>query len=592
MPVPPENLADMLYAMDIRPKHMTPGHTEHLTCPTCGGGRTRETSFALTIDDDGQGATWICHRGSCAWTGGKRVSGHDRSHTEPKARVIKRPEVHPAEVTNQRPGWFDAMMDYRCFGERTIKAFGLYALHEKWFPNPIGNSACLVFSYLFKGDLVNRKYRAFPNKAFIQDADTEPTLFNVDRLGESPEEVIFVEGEMDVLATFECGKDNAVSLRDGAPKEATFKPDDKRFEALRTHADMLGKVKRFVLAGDTDAPGIALREELARRLGRHRCWLATWPEGCKDASDTLRLNGPDAVLDVLRNAAPYPIAGIQQIGPGTLLALRLRPAPTTMTTGTRATDAVVHLPTEGRLIVVTGFPGSGKTTWTRFIMVHTSEHHARRWAVFSPEMQPWEHFVVDCAEAHIGKPFYPKAGVAPMSDEEAMEAEAWFRDKLTMIVSDAEAEAPTLDWLLEKFKIAVLRNGITDALIDPWNEISQQRGAMSETDYIGLALQRLKAFGLRYGVNMWIVVHPAKPQQPPRSGVKHLAPGPYDIAGSANWANKTDLGITIHSPEPGGAEMHLWKSRFFRWGVKGKVAPMDFDQITGRYSTPIPDLLQ
>ncbi len=76
-----------------------------------------------------------------------------------------------------------------------------------------------------------------------------------------------------------------------------------------------------------------------------------------------------------------------------------------------------------------------------------------------------------------------------------------------MIVRDVEAEAPTLDWLLGRFETAALRDGVTDVLIDLWNEIIQRRGEMSETDLICHALQRLKAFALRYGCNVWIAAH-------------------------------------------------------------------------------------
>jgi twinkle protein len=454
---------------------------------------------------------------------------------------------------------------------------------------------------MFRGELVNRKYRPHPEKQpQQQDKEALQTLFNVDRLGEAPKEIVWCEGEPDVMALFECGIEHAVTLKDGAPAEAKFREDDKRFEALRTHADMLAKAKRIILAGDMDKPGMALREELARRLGRHRCWLVTWtdgcndgckPGGCKDASDVLRAHGPDAVQLSIKTAVRYPISGLQKVKTGSLLALRQKPPPATMTTGTGATDDIIKLPTEGRLIVVTGFPNHGKTSWTRFAMVHTAEHHDRHWAVFSPEMQPWEQFTAECAEVLIGKPFWRKENrdgrpVSAMSDADVMFAEQWLARHITMLVCDAEEEEPTLDWILERATLAVLRDGVTDLLIDPWNEIAYEEGTMSETNYIGRGLRRLKAFAQRHGCNVWIIVHPAKPP-PLKPGEKHNVPGPYSISGSAHWANKPDLGITIHAPDPHAAqsEVHLWKARFSRLGTRGSIAKLDFDQISGRYTT-------
>ncbi|WP_158920684.1 toprim domain-containing protein [Acidisphaera sp. S103] len=442
-----QSLPELLADAGIRLKSLRPGHTEHIVCPRCGGGKDREISLSVTIDADGGGAAWVCHRGSCGYRdGGKVVRDTPRpSAAAPRPVPIQKPKPHPAAQQENRPPWLWDFFGEREIGARTIKAFGVYAA-TTWFPGAKVDQGGkperegVVFPYFFKGELVNRKYRTKPpEKTFVQDKDALPTLFNVDRLGDAPAEIVFVEGEMDVMALFECQIENATTLKDGAGKEATFKEDDKRFEALRTHADILSKAKKIILAGDNDTPGLALREELARRLGRHRCWLVSWPEGCKDACDTLRLSGTEALQACIRDAAPYPIAGIQRIGTGTLLALRELPPPAVMTTGTMATDLILKLPTEGRLIIVTGYPGHGKTSWTRFVIVHTADKENRRWAVFSPEMQPWEHFAAQCAEVYVDKPFWPRGGIPTMTDNDIIKAEQWLASRVVLLVCDAAA---------------------------------------------------------------------------------------------------------------------------------------------------------
>jgi twinkle protein len=587
------NLAEMVADRGVSLKSFRPGHTEHLICPKCHGGRTRENSLAVTVDEDGAGVAFLCHRGSCGWRDGVRASSAAR-WTDEAPRTVQRPQPHTPEQRANRPDWLHDFFGERNIGDRTIREFGVYATVRR-YEQLGGERQTVVFPYLFKGELVNRKFRPYPEKQpQQQDKDALQTLFNVDRLGDSPTEIVWVEGEPDVMAMFECQIENAVSLKDGAPAKVGD-GNEKRFEALRTHEAILSKTKRIILAGDMDDPGLALREELARRLGRHRCHIVTWPDGCKDACDVLKTHGPEAVKAAIAAAQPYPIAGLQRVKEGTLQALRRLLPPETMTTGAVSTDAILKLPTEGRMIVVTGIPGHGKTTWTRFVMVHTAHYHDRRWAVFSPEMQPWEQFAAECAEVLLGKPFWPKTGpngpIPGMDDGEVAQAERWLSSRVTMLVCDAEDEAPTLDWILERARAAVLRDGVTDLVIDPWNEIDHQRGAMSETDYIGRGLQRLKAFGLRHGCNVWIIAHPTKPP-PLKLGEKRPVPGPYDISGSAHWANKTDLGLTIHSPEPGSAEVHLWKPRFRRWGVRGSVAKLEFHEVTGRFTSPKPPDLE
>ena len=583
------DIHEILSDLGIRLKSIAPGRNEKIICPKCGGGKTRETCLSVTIDDFGEGVMWKCHRATCGWQGGKSATFGGPAAP---ARYVPPtpPPVHDMK-DQTKPDSLYKFFETRGIGAETVDAFGCY-ITRHWFPGDEGEQNALVFPYLFAGKVVNRKYRS-PKKFFIQEKNPLQTMFNIDSVT-TPDVVVWVEGEADCMAVHESGYPQVVTLPNGAPAELKPEDDpsregDKRFSPITTHADLLGKVKKFILAGDMDAPGSNLREELARRLGRHRCWMVTWPEGCKDACDTLKAHGKAGVQAAIEAAKAYPISGIQNIEDDTLLQLLDMTPPGVMSTGTAATDDAFQLPTEGRLIVVTGYPGSGKTSWTRFVMIHTARQHARKWAVFSPEMQPWADFVAECAEVLVGKSFRPKVGADQMTRREAAHASQWLKHCMTMIVSDAEDDPPTLNWVLEKAQITVLRDGVTDLVIDPWNEIQHDRDGMTETDYTGRALQRLKAFGLRYGCNVWLIVHPAKPPLI-KSGEKRLPPGPYDIAGSAHYFNKADLGITIHAVGIRGTEVHLWKSRHRRWGKRNACALLQFDYVNGRYSTPSADL--
>ena len=588
----PDTIFELLAGHNIRMRSVQPGRGEHVVCPKCGGGSKREPSLSVKIDDDNRGATWVCHRGNCNWTGGERLKSPGGGGFRPSRPPPPPPPTKPVEDANKdRPKWLYEYFAGRGIGDETVDAFGLYAA-KRWFHPPIGEQPAMVFPYRFKRELVNRKFRSMPpNKAHAQDQNVLPTLFNIDSV-EGVDEVIWVEGEIDVLSLHEAGYRQVVSLKDGAPGKLRAEDDparenDKRYAALATHADLLGEVARFILAGDMDDPGMVLREELARRLGRHRCWTVDWPEGCKDANDTLRQRGPEGVRAAINAAQPYPIEGLQTIRPGTLTALRHRPPPMVLTTGSRATDEVIKLPGDGRLIVVTGMPNGGKSSWLIFVSVHLMAHHNRRFVVFSPEMQPWEHYVAQCASVWHGRPFWPQpadSGLASLSDEEIVAAEMWLSRRMTMIVSDAEAQAPTLDWIMDKARMAILQQGCTDLIIDPWNEIEQDRKGSTETEYVGRSLQRLRSFANRHGCNVWIIAHPTK-LRPPNPGEKIPAPGLYDVSGGANWANKADMGLCVHRTEF-NTEIHMLKSRFFRWGTKGSTAKLDFEPRTGRYSTP------
>ncbi len=104
----------------------------------------------------------------------------------------------------------------------------------------------------------------------------------------SEEQTIVCEGELDKLSFDMCGDDlrASISVPFGAPslKSTSFKDLD---ESLEHSHEKLSGVHRIVLAVDNDPAGKKLEEELARRLGKERCWRVIWPDGCKDANEVL-----------------------------------------------------------------------------------------------------------------------------------------------------------------------------------------------------------------------------------------------------------------------------------------------------------------
>jgi twinkle protein len=134
-------------------------------------------------------------------------------------------------------------------------------------------------------------------------------------------EVVIVEGEMDKLALEEAGVRNVVSVPDGAParvREGDLPPaaEDTKYSYLWNCRAWLDQAVRVVIATDNDAPGDALAEELARRLGRERCWRVRWPLTRKDheyvgapgaaaaAAEEDKAKAKDAVKAALEAVAP------------------------------------------------------------------------------------------------------------------------------------------------------------------------------------------------------------------------------------------------------------------------------------------------
>ena len=128
-------------------------------------------------------------------------------------------------------------------------------------------------------------------------------------------------------------------------------------------------------------------------------------------------------------------------------------------------------------------------------------------------------------------------------------------------------------------------------VIDPWNEIEHVRpSSISETEYVSQVLGRVRRFAKVSGVHVWFVAHPMKLQKD-KDG-KRPAPGPYDISGSAHWANKADFVITVHRPDDYGqiSEIYISKVRHKWLGKKG-VVKLRYNPATGEYSDDLEALI-
>ena len=403
------------------------------------------------------------------------------------------------------------------------------------------------------------------------------------------ETAIIVEGEVDKLSLEEAGFRNVLSVPDGAPqkvKAGEVDPeDDAKFEYVWNCKAELACVTKIILACDADGPGRALEEELARRLGRERCWRVAWPDGndvqLKDANEVLVGCGAEVLRECIEVAQPYPIRSLHDAGQfeSDVLMLYRHGPKRALSTGWPALDSYMKI-REGELSVVTGTPGSGKSEFIDALAVNLAKQFGWRFAVCSFENPPDEH-LSKLAEKYLGMPFWQ--GPAPrMGEGDLQRALEWINDRFYFIRADDEA--PTIDWILEAAKSAVMRYGARGLIVDPYNEIESKRpSTMSETEYVSQVLGKVKRFAQTHGCHVWFVAHPAELHRDTNGAIP--VPSLYDISGSAHWVNKADLGIVVHrnpNKVPPETEIHVRKVRFKSVGQIGSVT-LRYDRVTGRY---------
>ena len=394
---------------------------------------------------------------------------------------------------------------------------------------------CIAFPYYFNGDLVNVKYRALSEKSFAQTKDGGQVFWGIDDVTDS-DTLYIVEGEMDKLAMETAGYTDVVSVPGGA--------SNTKF--LDNCAGKIEHKTKIVLAVDNDSAGQGLFHELARRLGKSRCWSVEWPPSeyhVKDANDALIKLGKEMLRnEIIELAKPIPMEGFNK--PDSFLKGLLADyecqAPKVLSTGWHKMDRCYNIPAqEGMLHVVTGKPNCGKSEWVDALMMNLAQKHHWRFAICSFENPPVYH-LRKLAHKFVGKPFDANKKNR-MSFDELMGAYQWLNEHFSFITSIDEEQA-CIDYILERAKYAVMHRGIKGLVIDPYNEIEHNRKSNeTETDYVSRMLSKVKRFAQQYGVNVWFIAHPTKPQ----GKSEDYEPTLYNISGGANWANKADFGISV-----------------------------------------------
>jgi len=244
--------------------------------------------------------------------------------------------------------------------------------------------------------------------------------------------------------------------------------------------------------------------------------------------------GQAAVVDLIQQAKPYPVQGLYRLDDfPDQVAVR------SMDTGIPALDNHMRIAL-GSLTVFSGYSNMGKSTVMNTILAHCIGKGVPV-CIASFETMPKPILQDGIARAMIGCSWDQFR-----SHPDKQAAYEQLQRNVTIISNALDDDAEIdLEAYLELIRVAVVRDGARIVVLDPWNELEHQRRRdETETEYIGRAIRRLKAFAKRHDVSLWVVAHPTKPQK----GV-NSPPGLYDISGSANWANKADYGLIYHRPD-------------------------------------------
>lgn len=498
-------------------------------CPNCKSTRKphnrHDTPLSVSRTSDGN-IVWNCH--NCNYSG----SSFEKNYKPiPKQDYVK-PKLTVQDDMSKVYKWFDK----RGISQKTVDDFDIKYVTKRFEKE----ETCIVFPYKVDGEIWNHKYRT-SDKKFKQDANARKSLFNIDNVKKHWEssdvkEIVFVEGEMDVMSFYEIGIPFAVSLSDGAPNNIKKDESDKRFVALSEH-ECLEKAERVYIATDNDEAGRNLSEELIHRFGKDICWVVNWGE-YKDANENL-VKDRGSIEEKLKSAVPFPIEGLYTANKyrSQLIHFYNNGQEETHSVGFPSLDGIYRLML-GTFHLITGVPNHGKSNFLDQILINMTKNKGWNFAVFSPEHSTPMH-LRRLTEKFLERPFEKDA-----IEEYEINVALNFIDKHFVFI-ESEKDIPTIDWILEKAKQAKIRYGIKGIIIDPYNEIDAKRAETKrEDEHIRDVISACKQFARRHEVVVFMVAHPNKLTRQADGSLP--PPSLYDVSGSAHWNNMCDVGVVIY----------------------------------------------
>lgn len=358
-------------------------------------------------------------------------------------------------------------------------------------------------------------------------ADTTPLLFGMNRVNTTAP-LLITEGEADSLAAIEAGWTNAVSVPFGA----------NNFTWIEENFDWLEQFESIIICSDNDEPGLKMQKECVYRLGSWRTKFIEIPPihvkedgtkvSMKDLNHVLYYEGKEAVMNLIANAKDPGVPSVVNISEIQDMELDEMDG---ITTGIKELDSNIMRIFYGTLTVLSGIPGSGKTSFLSQVACHALEEDKPVW-MYSREMpgwmeKAWLNYIM-AGGHHIktykdcnGAEYYKVAPDAKKLIDETY-SEKWFlyRDDMSNKFEDIMT---SMEDSVRKYgaKLLILDNLMTIDL-----GCNESNYLMKQTDCINDLIK----FAMKFSVAVVLVAHPRKMQSGSDVGI-------YDVSGSSNISN-------------------------------------------------------
>ena len=536
-----------------RVKRSDSKHVERGRCPLCSDSRQKEhrrEACLAVYPDDGWGFCYNC--GRWFWT-----DDYYSARIAPSRGGGRQKAAKTVDLSLLRDDFPQEVIDY-FEKERRLPMDLVRHMGIRWIPRNVGGRQEIFIAYpSYDGSrCVNVHYRPLhKEKGFSQEEGCDPIPWNVNSVV-GHEEMIITEGRNDALACIQAGYVAVVSLGNGARSRMEL------FDGFR-HT-LFASVKTVVIAVDNDEAGRQARDSLVKYFGAARCKIVDWRES-KDANEALQRGGVEAVRRCVETAEWSPIPGrveASQWEPGVYQYYELGGIPEGLTIDLSGYARLVKME-KGYFGVTSGFPGSGKSTFTLFKCLSMAVEHGWRICLYSPEKFPYKLLFHELATMLLGRRL-----TRDLVDEHTYHEAMDFLAAHFYLIDANRCKG--IDDILEAARQIGMRYQIDMTVIDPanWIDQTQARGGdpLERANYV---IGQVVDFAQVENQLTWMVAHPRKP--PLVKDGKQYVPEMWDIAGTSDYANKaTWVEILERDFSQKRTIIHLKKVRFGHLGQVGE----------------------
>ena len=567
----------------IKPTITRLGEGKHrIHCPSCHKSRKKHNQHMkeMSVEVDFKGAKYYCHHCGLSGFEGNNVNSQQSNKAVVAKKTISTKKVREVrrEIEMENFEHNDKTINFlkeRGISEKVIKKYSvgkLYNFREKK-ANAVG------FPYHDKENKVRAvKWRSADKEKLFSQTGVCDEFFNINSIIEQ-QSLIISEGEIDTLTWLTVLEDNkhygAVSVPNGAPlkvsEEVVEPSEDKKYKYIWSSREKLQSIPEVIFSGDNDEQGLALLEEMARRIGRGKCSIVSL-EPYKDANEALQKEGKQFLLDRLAQAKPYPVKGLYRAEDvrGKIEELYTEGKPS----GYQIHPAVPLEIARQQMTVVTGLPGSGKSNFVDDCCIHLAKTYGLKICYSSFEKPIAEH--ITQLVTHIAKkPFFNTGKNKERITDLELDAAYNFVNEHFVFQDFTSGRSTKIEEVLDVANVATMW-GSSVLVIDPYNWIEPEKNAnMSEG--ISNMLTKVQNWSVASNSHVFFVAHPAKFHDTE-------IPEGMQIGGSISWFSKADTGLTIHRDKQSKQPIcKIWKVRW-SWLGTPQTVELDHNPDTGAFT--------